>query len=252
MLNNRSIDRPAGSNSHTAAFPTALMLASCLLATVAAESVTSSFSGEAFDLDTGELLYVEQHSLIETDGVPEQTTVRYVTPAGDQLALKEMTYWEPARPAYRLTVVDPQRTEVVSPDDNGVAVTSVKSGTVAWPTNATGVIDGGFHYFILEHFDTLLAGNTVEFEFLAPTRTTWTPLRVRPVEQVDGRLMLELNLQNRLLSWVISDIELTYSIDDHRLLQYSGLTNLPKPGGGNYKARIEYSYPQTVSSEVSK
>ena len=219
-----------------------LLLAGLALTSVAETSETIEFTGNAYDLDSGDLLYTEEHRLERVDGVPQQETVRYITPEGDTLAQKNMTYWEPARPAYRLTVTDPERTETVEPEANGVRVDSVESGFLDWSDEENYVIDGGFHYFILDHFDTLLDGNSVEFQFLAPTRTRWLGLRLRPTEQANGQLILELNVRNRLLSLVISDIELTYDIDTRRLMRYAGLTNLPKPGGGNYSANIEYDY----------
>lgn len=219
-----------------------LLLAGLALTSVAETSETIEFTGNAYDLDSGDLLYTEEHRLEQVDGVPQRETVFYKTPEGDELAQKDMTYWQPARPVYRLTVVDPQRTETVEPNTNGVSIESVESGFLDWSDADGYVIDGGFHYFILDHFDTLLDGDSVEFQFLAPTRTRWLGLRLRPIEQADGQLMLELNVRNRLLSLVISDIELTYDIDTRRLLRYAGLTNLPKPGGGNYSANIEYDY----------
>jgi len=228
----------------TTALLLSLLLAGLTLTSVAEAADTTEFTGKAYDPDSGDLLYTEEHRLERVDGVPQRETVRYVTPEGDELAQKDMTYWEPARPAYRLTVIDPQRTETVEPETDGVSVESVESGFLDWSDEENYVIDGGFHYFILDHFDTLLDGDSVEFQFLAPTRTRWLGLRLRPIEQADGQLLLELNVRNRLLSLVISDIELTYDTETRRLLRYAGLTNLPKPGGGNYRANIEYSYPE--------
>lgn len=226
----------------------ALLISAVTLGSAAEADTTRTFTGEAYDLETGDLIYTEQHSLQLTDGIPSRETVVYVTPDGNELARKEMRYWRPERPAYRLSVSEPQRTETVEPDESGVTVESVESGTLAWSDETASVIDGGFHYFIQQNFEALLAGETVDFNFLAPTRVRWTPLRITPVGQEQGQLQLELNLQNRLLSWAVSDIELTYDIEQRQLLLYSGLTNLPKPGGGNYRARIEYQYPQADPS----
>ena len=202
------------------------------------------FVGKAYDMHTNELIYIEEHRLEQEDGVPRQATVIYVTPGGEHLAQKEMIYWRPERPAYRLTVVNPDRVEVVEHGEDGVFIESVKSGFLRWSNDTTSVIDGGFHYFIIDHFDVLLAGDTVDFQFLAPTRSRWLDLRVSPAGQSEGRLMLELNLQNRLLSWIVNAIELVYDIETRSLLRYSGLTNLPRPSGGHYTANIEYHYSQ--------
>jgi len=229
---------------HARTFVSALLLCVFAVSQAAAQTEIIKFEGDAYDIESGDLIYTEQHSLKLIDGLPEEETVVYVAADGHELARKEMTYSEPQRPGYRLTITDPQRIETVKPGESGVAVESVKSGTLNWPDDSAAVIDGGFHYLILEHFDTLLDGNTVDFEFLTPSRVSWTSLRVSPEEPANRQLVLMLNLQNRLISWAVSDIELTYDIETRRLLRYSGLTNLPKPEGGNYKARIEYDYSE--------
>lgn len=212
---------------------------------VAEDNQTTEFVGKAYDIDSGDLLYTEEHRLERSGDAPQRETVRYVTPGGNTLAQKEMTYWQPERPGYRLTITDPERTELVDPDDEGVSIQSKKSGTLAWSEDNPSVIDGGFHYFILNHFDQLLAGDRVDFQFLVPSRIRWLGLRVEPAGQADGQLMLDLKVQSRVLSWVISDIQLTYDIDTRQLLRYRGLTNLPDPDGGNYTADIHYQYPQS-------
>jgi len=206
-----------------------------------------TFVGVAHALDDNRTLYEERHELTtDVAGQPLSETVRYVTPDGNLLAIKEMTYREPARPAYEIEHKTLDRTETVQPGPDGVQVRSKKTGSVDWPDQAA-VIDGGFHYFILEHFDNLLAGETVTFQFLAPSRLTWTPLQIEPQGQDGRRLNLTLRLQNTLLNWIIDPIHLVYNRDTRRLLEYRGLTNLPRPEDGNYRARIVYSYDQEPS-----
>ncbi|GGX61003.1 hypothetical protein [Saccharospirillum salsuginis] len=206
-----------------------------------------SFVGVAHSLDDNRILYEERHELTTNDaGQPLTETVRYVTPDGDLLAIKQMTYSELARPAYEIEHKTLDRTESVQPGPDGVQVRSKKTGSVEWPDQAA-VIDGGFHYYILEHFDTLLAGETVSFQFLAPSRLTWTPLQIEPEAQDGRRLNLTLRLQNTLLNWILDPIHLVYDRESRRLLEYRGLTNLPRPDDGNYRARIIYSYDQEPS-----
>ncbi|HET8902601.1 MAG TPA: hypothetical protein VFN16_01240 [Saccharospirillum sp.] len=222
-----------------------LVLATTAMVSAAEETQITDFVGKAYDTESGELLYTEEHRLEQAEGVPQRETVHYVTPGGDTLAEKEMTYWQPERPGYRLTITQPERTETVDPGDDGVAIESKESGTLEWSEDNPSVIDGGFHYFILNHFDQLLAGDSVDFQFLAPSRVRWLGLRVEPAGQADGQLRLDLKVQSTILSWVVSDIELTYDIDTRQLLRYRGLTNLPDPDGGNYTADIKYQYPET-------
>lgn len=235
---------PVTLRHHTVQCLLGLILATAAMVSTAEETQTTEFVGKAYDIESGELLYTEEHRLERAGGTPQRETVRYVTPGGDTLAEKEMTYWQPERPGYRLEVTDPERTEVVEPDDDGITIESKKSGTLAWSEDNPSVIDGGFHYFILSHFDQLLEGDSVDFQFLAPTRVRWLGLRVEPAGQADGQLRLDLRVQSTVLSWVVSDIELTYDTDTRKLLRYRGLTNLPDPDGGNYTADIKYQYPE--------
>ena len=206
-----------------------------------------SFVGIAYSMDDDRILYEERHELTTNDtGQPVRETVSYVTPDGRLLAVKHMTYREPARPAFEIEHRTLDRTENVQPGPEGVQVQSKENGNVDWPDQPA-VIDGGFHYYILEHFDRLLAGETVSFQFLAPSRLTWTPLLIEP-RGLDGqRLRLTLRLQNPLLNWILDPVQLVYDRDSRRLLEYRGLTNLPRPDKGNYRARIVYNYDQEAS-----
>lgn len=202
----------------------------------------ASFTGVARSLEDDSVLYEERHELVtDEQGLPIRETVDYVTPDGLLLARKTMRYREPARPAYEIELKTRNRTERVEPDADGVDVRSRKSGRIDWPDQPA-VIDGGFHYFILANFDQLLAGDSVRFQFLAPTRLTWTALEIEPGTRRDDRLTLTLRLQNPVLNWLLDPIELVYDAESRRLLEYRGLTNLPRPDDGNYRARILYTY----------
>lgn len=220
--------------------PLKLITVLCL---VPAMVQSQTFSGTAYEPDSDRVLYIEHHDLSLENGRPVREEVRYVTPEGETLALKTLRYQEAARPGYRLELHTEDRLETVRPGENGVRVESKKSGHLDWPDDPS-VIDGGFHYYILEHFEALIDGRSIEFEFLAPTRLSWTALTIEPVQVTEDRLELTLRLQNPLIAWIIDPVHLVYERgDQRRLLEYRGLTNLPGPDGDNYRARIEYHYP---------
>lgn len=205
-------------------------------------STTENFVGFAYDLDNNELLYREEHRIVHEDGEPRSGEVRYLDANEDELGVKRSRYIEPARPAYEFIFTGLERDiERVEPGDGGVSVESVRSGDLDWPSSQA-VIDSGFHYFILEHFEQLLDGNSVRFEFLAPTRVSWTSLLIEPESNDGNRLVMALKPRNRLISLFFDSIILTYDVSSRRLLEYRGLTNVPNPEGGNYSARIEYRY----------
>lgn len=208
--------------------------------TVNAQSL--AFTGTAFELESEQIQYLEHHEIHYLNSAPQRQTVRYESPDGNMIALKTMRYQSPVLPAYRLEIPSLDRVEIVEPGEKAVTIQGKTSGEVAWPDN-NAVIDAGFHYFIQRHFERLANGESVHFQFLAPSRLTWTPMIIEAADIAANRLELKLSLKNRLIAWVIDPIHLVYDRADRRLLEYRGLTNLPKPGGGNYRARIEYRYP---------
>lgn len=205
-------------------------------------STTQHFIGFAYALDSDELLYKEEHRIVYEDERPISGEVTYQNAQGEALGVKRSRYREPVRPAYEFDFSGIDRDfEKVDPGESGVRVESVRSGNLDWPSGSA-VIDSGFHYFILEHFEQLKDGNTLRFEFLAPTRVSWTSLVIEPESNSNNRLTLQLKPRNRLIALFFDPIRLTYDIPSRRLLEYRGLTNVPKTGGGNHTARIEYQY----------
>jgi len=205
---------------------------------------TQNFTGTAFAIDSDRELYQESHQLTLEDGQPVSEKVRYIDAEGQLLGEKNMTYAEPSRPAYELVLTSPDRTESVQPDADGVAIESRKQGRLDWPEQ-TAIIDAGFHYFILDNFDALEGGQSLDIQFLTPSRLRWVALSIEPETPQGDQLVLQLRPQSRLLRWVIDPIELTYSRSQQRLLQYRGLTNLPNGDDGNFKARIVYQYSES-------
>lgn len=218
-----------------------LLMASCM-SMASWASGNDVFVGFAYALDSDDLLYREEHRIQYEDEQPVSGEVIYLDADENELGIKRSRYREPARPAYEFDFTGLDRdTERVEPGDAGVRVDSVRSGNLDWPSGEA-VIDSGFHYFILAHFDRLKAGDTLRLEFLAPTRVSWTSLVIEPQSNSNDRLVMQLKPRNRLISLFFDPIRLTYDIPSRRLLEYRGLTNVPKAGGGNYTARIEYQY----------
>ncbi|MHA7878532.1 MAG: hypothetical protein ACX931_01985 [Saccharospirillum sp.] len=226
--------------------PVMALLIAASVSACAAANTTEAFFGLAYELDSNRLLYREEHRLALEDGFPVNGEVRYLDADDAPLGTKTVTYREPARPGYTFEFNGLDRdTERVAPSDDGVRVDSVRDGELAWPSGQA-VIDSGFHYFILNNFTALLDGESISFEFLAPTRVSWTSLTIEPQSNQNDRLVLTLKPRNRLIALFFDPIRLTYEVSTQRLLEYRGLTNVPKPGGGNYTARIEYRYDQEV------
>ncbi|WP_108125473.1 hypothetical protein [Saccharospirillum mangrovi] len=212
-----------------------------LLSVGMANAQTVEFIGQAYDLDSGRLLYREIHQLTLTDGQPTRETIQFLDPDDQPLAHKIITYIEPARPAFEMYIPAEQRQDSVLPMADGVHVSGRENGVVAWPKQAA-IIDAGFHYFVLQHFDELKAGHRLDVEFLIASRLRWVALTLEPTSIDEQQMVVQLTVQNAVLRWLIDPIELTYDMPRRRLLEYRGLIRVPGEDGGNYQARIRYQY----------
>jgi hypothetical protein len=100
---------------------------------------------------------------------------------------------------------------------------------------------------LLQYWDVLIDKQTLEFEFLAPTRAQLISFSLASVFQDDAIIELSLAPSNFFLRLLVDPIKLTYDKVTKRILIYEGLTNIEKTKQGEatgeyYIARIEYRY----------
>jgi hypothetical protein len=212
--------------------------------TVSAEEFV--FFGNALDPKTQALLYKEVHTQTLNElGVPTSETVEYIGPNGEPLGLKKLEYTELAIPNYKASYFTTAINEEVIRFENTISVNRNQLKTINIPKGEF-TIDGGFHYFILNNFDSLKQGNTVKFEFLSASRASFIPMKAT-AKLTQNRLNVQLRLSNPLLSKLLKPIELVYQTESKRLLSYAGITNVPNAQGKAYKATIEYFYAKDVA-----
>lgn len=205
------------------------------------------FYGNAADSKSGELLYQEVHTLFLNDqGVPVRETVEYQRD-GERLGIKELEYNSLKQPDYTVQFKARPVAEAVKVGNDSIEVTRESIARLPKPDQPF-AIDGGFHYFIQQNFQPLLAGEDVDFEFLSAGRADFIPLTISPQNQSGDQITLELSLQNFFLSKLVKPIVLVYDIKERRLLSYSGLTNVPDSSGDLYSATITYQYPASMAS----
>lgn len=201
------------------------------------------FFGNATDVETGESLYQEIHTLqVSENGEPISELVEYVSADGTLLGKKELFYKTPYAPDYTVEFYNVGRKEIVERGENQIMIDAREKVNLAIPSSPY-AIDGGFHYFIQQNFEALERGESIDFDFLSAGRGTFLPLEIKPVQNTGDRLVLSLRLQNFFLSRLVKPIELTYSIENKQLLTYDGLTNMPGADGKLLTATISYVYP---------
>lgn len=211
-----------------------------------------SFEGRAFDLDTNLFLYKENHSVkLDENHQYSQSSVIY-SDVNDQVFAKKT-----------LDFSGNLMTPMVDFDDTRVGTTvdvtktdgalDVRYKSVSDEASALikavdmMVVDAGFDQMMIQYWDLLLNNKELEFEFLAPTRAQLISFNLKPVNQSEKTIELELAPSNFILGLLFDPIKLTYDKSTKRIMIYQGLTNIEKVKDGKgtgdyYVARIEYSY----------
>jgi hypothetical protein len=107
------------------------------------------------------------------------------------------------------------------------------------------VIDAGFDAFVRENWDTLVAGQTLRFEFPFAARESLFALRIGPSQcsyDTSTDQCFRLELDNWVLRALLDPIELGYDAGHKRLARYRGLSNIGDGAGEGQVVDIRYRY----------
>jgi hypothetical protein len=207
-------------------------------------AAAESFSGDAYDLSSGVLLFREGHYRYTTAGVA-QHLVLYRCPDGRPFARKlarddgdaqapdfdlidaRLNYHEGVRRRGNQREVYVQRTadlpELVDP--------------LAMPSG--GVIDAGFDEFVRRHWDELEAGQTLSVPYLVPSRRVFYSFKAK-MDNVNNAATRTIRLSlGAWYAFLVPHIDVIYDRASRRLLHYEGLSNIRNADGKSYKVRIE-------------
>jgi hypothetical protein len=209
-----------------------------------------SFTGYARSLDTGELLYVESHAVID-GGSPRETRVVLYRCAVDSapFARKQLEYFtQRTSPAF--TFEDARSGFAEGFERNARSLTVFERAGSRAPLRReaisptrTLVVDAGFDEFVREQWESLERGAASKVPFLVPSLLESVTFRVRKVAEVtiDGETasVIRLSLAGAL-GWFLPDIDVSYRKRDRRLMRYRGLTNIRDAGGELLKAQIDF------------
>jgi hypothetical protein len=210
-----------------------------------------SYEGTAIDPKRETVLYRESHYVRMEHGTARDRLVLYRCPDGQPFARKrvETRFGTPWLPAFgledqRLGYVEGLRGDgdtlevyVREGWDAALQRDTIRDAPVAL------VADAGFDAFVRDHWDELLAGQTVRLYFLVPSRLDYLAFKVRKVgeETLEGRKAQRFRLSlGGLLGLFVSGIDVVYDDETRVLMQYQGLTNVRDPQGDNYVARIDF------------
>ncbi|WP_372998085.1 hypothetical protein [Marinobacter sp.] len=220
------------------------------------------FTGTATTKE-GDKLYEERHSVDGTceDGVfrPQGHQVAYHKPDGDDsFARKELEYdasvLRPivnfSQPTFNETMkIDYPEAETLvinwdKPDGES------EQFDVEYPSNT--VVDAGFDNFVRQNWKSVVAGESVEFRFLGPTRGEHYGFVLEPAEneRVEADHVVQIRPTGMVLRFLVDPIVLGYS-DTGALSDYLGLTNIRKNQDENHTAHIRYSVDTYPDCELT-
>ena len=230
----------------------ALLGALLAVPALAGDERTLKFRGYAYDLSSNRFLYTELHEQQVVGDRWLGGSIVYVAPDGSELGRKTMDFrQDPYVPLYRLELkarggymesivaLTPERIEMAKREYGapGIKRASVRR---ADPVAA----DSGFHVFLRDRFAQLLEGGDVNFIFAVAGNLDAYKFRARrlPDTTFEGRPAVRFRVEpGSLLRWLVDPLELTYEVEQRKLLEYRGISNIHDPATGKaYNARIIY------------
>ncbi len=216
--------------------------------------------GTAYDIKGREVLYTELHSLTQGPG----RQVRYISPQGEMVAKKEVDYSRSAiGPSFRQENYWSNEVSLAQWDGNrlvmGFGPAGMSKASSADPVNAIKqkslsvdkvVIDAGFDNFIREHWQALLSGQTLRYEFAVASKLTTLRMRIKldtcndKIEGIDYEqtVCFKTEPDNALFRLLSAPIELSYQRNTQRLQRYRGRGNITNQQGALLDVDIRYEY----------
>lgn len=215
---------------------------------------TLRYRSNAFDLQTGRLVYIESHTERWQDGRHISSQVVYLNPNGEVFARKNVRFGASATaPDFRLEDARSGLVEEVKASGGGfrtlfIAAQGETEKTAVVRASPPVVVDAGFDRFVRDNFDSLRAGQRLTGQFIVPSRGMAFVCRLQKTGEttIGGRPALKLRMEpdNVVLRQLAAPIDIAYDMATRRLLSYSGQSNLEEsPGGKMFRVRIVFNYP---------
>lgn len=240
---------------------TLLLAAATLTSTVSwAESGTHRFYGYAYDLKTGRYLYTEVHEQKMEGEKWVSGKIDYYAADGSLLGKKTLDFsQDPYVPVFRLDLVKEGYMEAITRAAGPIELVK-RSGKGKSEESARikkqpmMVADSGFHSFLVTHFPALLSGQKMSFRFVVAGNLDAFKFVAQRVgdTKVEGRAAVRLVVKpDSMLSLLVDPLEVTYDIEQKKLVEYRGISNIHDPVTGKaYVARI--IYPGTPPADAPR
>jgi len=231
------------------------MTALPLSAQPAREAEVQRWQATAYDLESGALLYRERHALWMRDDRPSRQRVEYFDRTGRLIAEKTLRYGrDGATPSFRFTDHRSGRLEAASRLARGRFRVQLRESAVdelevaEIETDARAMVDEGFHAAARRGFPRLLAGDSLVLDTVVAARLSSYDMRLsgRGTIRRNGRelLRVRLDMASVLLRLVGPEAELFFDVEERRLVEFHGLSNLRDADGELQYVRVVYGAPR--------
>jgi len=206
--------------------------------------------GEAFDIDSQQLIYVEKHRYVEGN----QHEVKYYDPNGKLFAEKRLSYgqYEQAPAFEQVNSLRGEWIKVTSEGDRIKVQYREESGAVVFDkrikVNEHLLVDAGFDRYVKMHWDKLLSNASMKIDYLVPSRLTTVGFEVGRVNCLANTRADAVCFAITPTSWFVSlavdPITVAYDPDTRNLLRFNGRGNIASSDGKYQTVDIRYQYPE--------
>jgi hypothetical protein len=241
---------------------TVMVTLALMTASLPAVAQDFRFTGTA-TTDNGSVIYEERHAVNGTceDGIfrPQQHDVAYYKPDAEESFARKALEYDASVLRPTVDFVQPtfdEKMEITYPDPENLVINwqtprgESERFEVAYPPNT--VVDAGFDNFVRQNWQSVVAGEPVEFRFLGPTRGEHYGFVLERVEndRVDADHVVQIRPTGMVLRFLVDPIVLGYN-NSGSLSDYLGLTNIRKNRDENYTAHIRYSVETSPDCELT-
>jgi len=207
---------------------------------------------QAFDQDTGALVYTQEHRYLERDGRPVSADVIYKDADGKLYARKTLDFTESVYAPYFETqdVKNGYREAFVPTGEKaqGLLVSGALDGEIncveTFTRDGSMVIDAGFNSFIADHLDAIAQGEKVKFDLYLAKACRGITFRAKLKDKADGKLSVAIAPSNFVFRMVVGETIGTYDAKTGQLISYVGLSDLNDSEGRNLNVKIVFDAPE--------
>ncbi len=211
----------------------------------------TNYQSLATDLDSGNELYREIHTNEFENLKIAKSVSEYIDMSGGLISKRIMNFEaDSTNPNYTLEDFRSGYLEGAEVIDKGLVKvfmktdSSSKMETEVLEIDSPYVIDGGLTYFFRKHWSRLLNGETVEFNFVTPSKLDYFSFRVskNSIRKLGTHKGMEIILEpsSFIIRQFVDPIYITYDLDTKHILLYKGISNINNDEGKSYNVKIDY------------